>query len=427
MPEARGLAGMTQGKPEYYASAVLREGHAQGVLVGTREGRPIKIEGNPAHPSSLGATDPLAQGAVLDLWDPDRSQSVMQRAWPQRASRRAAASPRQRAGTRSRPAGAAKRHACAQPVAKGLRLLTGTSRLADGCGRRSPAWLAALPQAHAGTSMHRCATRRRTCGRAGRLSANRLQIALAHGPRPLHRGARRRSLQRGAGLRTPRRRLGSEPRGSARPHLVRGRSRARPVRGARRSPCRAGAGAARRGRAGAGRGGVRHARRGRHFSAGARLRQRAGGRLASGRPRQPAARRRLPLPRQPRDAARLAPAPGCRRPQPRLAGAARAGGRGGQPRRAGGRDAARRGRHADRARCQSGLRCAGRPGLRPRAAGGAPRPACGQLARRDRARLHLAPAAVAHLRAMERCARARRHGHAAATSHRAAVRHALAA
>src|SRR5262252_7551329 len=41
------------GEPVYYASACLREGHAQGVLIGTREGRPIKIEGNPSHPSSL--------------------------------------------------------------------------------------------------------------------------------------------------------------------------------------------------------------------------------------------------------------------------------------------------------------------------------------------------------------------------------------
>ncbi len=74
MPEARGVA-----DPLYYASAVLRQGHAQGVLVGTRDGRPVKIEGNPAHPSSLGATDPFAQAAVLQLWDPDRSQAVVQR------------------------------------------------------------------------------------------------------------------------------------------------------------------------------------------------------------------------------------------------------------------------------------------------------------------------------------------------------------
>jgi len=74
MPEAG-----TNGEPIYYASAFLREGHAEGALVGTREGRPIKIEGNPAHPSSLGATSVFAQASVLQLWDPDRAQAVRQR------------------------------------------------------------------------------------------------------------------------------------------------------------------------------------------------------------------------------------------------------------------------------------------------------------------------------------------------------------
>ena len=41
-------------------------------------GRP-KIEGNPSHPGSLGATDIFAQAAVLDLWDPDRAQAVLHR------------------------------------------------------------------------------------------------------------------------------------------------------------------------------------------------------------------------------------------------------------------------------------------------------------------------------------------------------------
>ncbi|WP_232076415.1 4Fe-4S dicluster domain-containing protein [Variovorax sp. PBL-H6] len=74
MPEARG-----DGQPLYYASAMVRDGHAQGVLIGTQEGRPIKIEGNPLHPSSVGATDVFAQASVLQLWDPDRSAAVMQR------------------------------------------------------------------------------------------------------------------------------------------------------------------------------------------------------------------------------------------------------------------------------------------------------------------------------------------------------------
>ena len=74
LPEARAGA-----LPLYYASAFLRDGHAQGVLVGTQEGRPIKIEGLPGHPSTLGATSPQAQASVLQLWDPDRSGAVRQR------------------------------------------------------------------------------------------------------------------------------------------------------------------------------------------------------------------------------------------------------------------------------------------------------------------------------------------------------------
>lgn len=68
------------GEAVYYASSFVRNGFAHGVLVGTREGRPIKIEGNPMHPASLGGTDVFAQASVLQLWDPERSQTVMQRA-----------------------------------------------------------------------------------------------------------------------------------------------------------------------------------------------------------------------------------------------------------------------------------------------------------------------------------------------------------
>ena len=63
------------GKPLFYATAMPLGGYGRGILVETEMGRPVKIEGNPAHPDSLGATDAVTQAAVLGLWDPDRSQA----------------------------------------------------------------------------------------------------------------------------------------------------------------------------------------------------------------------------------------------------------------------------------------------------------------------------------------------------------------
>jgi Fe-S-cluster-containing dehydrogenase component len=116
MPEAR-----SEGAPLYYASALVRDGHALGVLVGTQEGRPIKIEGNPLHPSSRGATDVFAQAAVLELWDPDRSSVVMQRLGGKDAAGASAAS--------SWPAFEAAWRRTEQALtaaqSEGLRILTG--------------------------------------------------------------------------------------------------------------------------------------------------------------------------------------------------------------------------------------------------------------------------------------------------------------
>ena len=66
------------GLPRYFASVLEREGVARGVLIQSSMGRPTKIEGNPQHPASLGGTDIFAQASILQLWDPDRSQAVMQ-------------------------------------------------------------------------------------------------------------------------------------------------------------------------------------------------------------------------------------------------------------------------------------------------------------------------------------------------------------
>jgi Fe-S-cluster-containing dehydrogenase component len=67
------------GKSMFFATAVPIDGFACGVLVKSQMGRPIKIEGNPAHPASLGATDAFGQASILTLYDPDRSQLVTHR------------------------------------------------------------------------------------------------------------------------------------------------------------------------------------------------------------------------------------------------------------------------------------------------------------------------------------------------------------
>ncbi len=65
------------GKPLFFATAFQQSGVAQGLLVESHMGRPTKIEGNPDHPASLGATDAVAQASLLTMYDPDRSQAVV--------------------------------------------------------------------------------------------------------------------------------------------------------------------------------------------------------------------------------------------------------------------------------------------------------------------------------------------------------------
>jgi molybdopterin-containing oxidoreductase family iron-sulfur binding subunit len=68
---------VTLGKPLFYASAFPMDGYGIGVIVESHLGRPTKIEGNPQHPASLGATDLFTQASILTMWDPDRSRVVL--------------------------------------------------------------------------------------------------------------------------------------------------------------------------------------------------------------------------------------------------------------------------------------------------------------------------------------------------------------
>src|SRR3984893_9103117 len=75
VPYVRQPEEIIPGKPLFYATAVTLGGVATGVLVESHMARPTKIEGNPDHPGSLGASDVFAQAFILGLYDPDRSQA----------------------------------------------------------------------------------------------------------------------------------------------------------------------------------------------------------------------------------------------------------------------------------------------------------------------------------------------------------------
>jgi MoCo/4Fe-4S cofactor protein with predicted Tat translocation signal len=78
VPHVKPPEELIPGKPVLYATAFLLDGFATGVLVESHDGRPIKLEGNPLHPASRGATSAFAQATILELYDPERSQVILQ-------------------------------------------------------------------------------------------------------------------------------------------------------------------------------------------------------------------------------------------------------------------------------------------------------------------------------------------------------------
>jgi MoCo/4Fe-4S cofactor protein with predicted Tat translocation signal len=64
--------GVIIGEPNYFASTFTYNGQDYGTLVKTREGRPIKLDGNPDHPVTKGKTTAKLQASILNLYDPDR-------------------------------------------------------------------------------------------------------------------------------------------------------------------------------------------------------------------------------------------------------------------------------------------------------------------------------------------------------------------
>ena len=76
LPYVRQPEQLVPGKPIFYATAMPFHGHILPLVVETHEFRPTKVEGNPQHQASMGATDLFAQASILNLYDPDRSNYV---------------------------------------------------------------------------------------------------------------------------------------------------------------------------------------------------------------------------------------------------------------------------------------------------------------------------------------------------------------
>ena len=78
VPYVRQAEEFLPGKPVLFATSMALSGVATGLLIESHNGRPTKVEGNPEHPASLGASDAVTQASVLGLYDPDRSQAISQ-------------------------------------------------------------------------------------------------------------------------------------------------------------------------------------------------------------------------------------------------------------------------------------------------------------------------------------------------------------
>jgi len=82
VPYVKQPENLTPGNPQFYASAHILNGFATGILVQSDTGRPIRIEGNPDHPASLGAADIFAEASILSLYDPERSKTILHNGQP---------------------------------------------------------------------------------------------------------------------------------------------------------------------------------------------------------------------------------------------------------------------------------------------------------------------------------------------------------
>ena len=75
VPFSHGVEWSVPGKAVFYATSRPHRRGAQPLVATTFDGRPTKVDGNPFHPATAGASNAQIQASLLDLYDPDRSRN----------------------------------------------------------------------------------------------------------------------------------------------------------------------------------------------------------------------------------------------------------------------------------------------------------------------------------------------------------------
>ena len=76
IPYVEAEIGTIPGIPKYYASTLPFKNNALGVVIENHDERPVKVEGNEKHPTTLGKSNSFAQASTLEMYDPDRARGV---------------------------------------------------------------------------------------------------------------------------------------------------------------------------------------------------------------------------------------------------------------------------------------------------------------------------------------------------------------
>lgn len=75
VPFSQQPEGAISGQHKHYATAAIKDGFSVSLLADQIDGRPVRLDGNPLHGSTLGSIDSRLSAEILNLYDPDRMKT----------------------------------------------------------------------------------------------------------------------------------------------------------------------------------------------------------------------------------------------------------------------------------------------------------------------------------------------------------------